>query len=149
MEDLKSLLDSLVSKYNDASFIEDDPICIPHSYSLKQDIEITAFWTSILAWGQRKTIINKATELFERMDNSPHDFIVNHKETDLQKFLDFSFPTLIEIFPTIPLKTFDETGLLKAFKTLKIRVSLLYNLFSFEIISLISGKLFLLNSIIS
>ena len=93
MEDLKSLLDSLVNKYNDASFIEDDPISIPHSYSLKQDIEITAFWTSILAWGQRKTIINKSKQLFEMMDNKPYDFICNHGPRDLKPFEKFKHRT--------------------------------------------------------
>ena len=93
MEDLKSLLDSFVNKYNDASFIDDDPISIPHSYSLKQDIEITAFWTAILAWGQRKTIINKSTLLFEMMDNQPYDFIRNHGAKDLKPFENFKHRT--------------------------------------------------------
>lgn len=93
MRDVKSFLDKYYRLYNNKDFIKDDPIQIPHRYSKKQDIEITAFWTAILAWGQRKTIINKATELFERMDNSPHDFICNHKEKDLEKFLDFKHRT--------------------------------------------------------
>lgn len=93
MEDLKSLLDFFANKYNDSSFIVDDPICIPHSYSLKQDIEITAFWTAILAWGQRKTIINKSKELFNMMDNRPYDFILNHKPADLKPFEKFKHRT--------------------------------------------------------
>jgi len=79
MKDLKPLLDQLEKKYNTPNFIENDPIGIPHRYTLKQDIEVTAFWTAILAWGQRKTIINKATELFEMMDNQPYDFILETK----------------------------------------------------------------------
>jgi len=71
----------------------DDPICIPKSYKLKQDIEITAFWTAMLAWGQRKTIINKCTELFALMGDSPYEFIVWHKEKDRKRFENFKHRT--------------------------------------------------------
>jgi len=83
---LAELLDQKVEEFNQPGFIENDPISIPHSYSLPQDIEITGFWTAILAWGQRKTIINKCQELFGLMDHSPFDFIVNHQESDLKRF---------------------------------------------------------------
>lgn len=91
--ELKTILDEMVDKYNRPGFIDLDPIGIPHSYTKKQDVEITGFWTSILAWGQRVTIINKATELFALMDNAPHDFIVNHKESDRKRFADFKHRT--------------------------------------------------------
>jgi len=53
--ELKAFLDQKVEQYNVEGFIELDPVSIPHRYSKKQDVEITAFWTSILAWGQRVT----------------------------------------------------------------------------------------------
>jgi len=37
---LKDFLDSKVELYNRRDFIKDDPICIPHLFSKKQDIEI-------------------------------------------------------------------------------------------------------------
>lgn len=74
-------------------FVLDDPISIPRSYLKLQDIEITAFWTAILSWGQRKTIINKCHQLFEIMDGSPYDFIVNHRETDRKIFSEFKHRT--------------------------------------------------------
>jgi len=74
--ELKDFLDVKAEQYNQPSFIANDPICIPHQYQKKQDIEIAAFFAAILAWGQRKTIINKCNELFARMDNVPHDFMV-------------------------------------------------------------------------
>jgi len=91
--ELKNLLDQYVNTYNVPGFITNDPISIPHRYSRKEDIEITAFWTSMLAWGQRVTIINKATELFSMMGDSPYDFIVNHNEEDRKPFLDFKHRT--------------------------------------------------------
>jgi uncharacterized protein (TIGR02757 family) len=90
---LKDFLDAKVTAYNRTDFIKDDPILIPHRFQKKQDIEITAFWTACLAWGQRKTIINKATALFEMMDNAPHDFIMNHTDDDLKVFESFKHRT--------------------------------------------------------
>ncbi len=93
MHQLKVVLDHAVERYNRPSFIPDDPICVPHRYDLKQDVEITAFWTAIFSWGQRKTIINKATDLFELMDNAPFDFIQNHQAKDRARFSDFAHRT--------------------------------------------------------
>lgn len=90
---LKSFLDSKVEEYNVPGFIALDPVSIPRSFKDKQDVEISGFWTAILAWGQRVTIINKAKELFALMDNAPHDFILNHKEADRQRFKDFKHRT--------------------------------------------------------
>lgn len=92
-DNLKSLLDEHVERFNRPDFITDDPISIPHRFSKPQDIEITAFWTAILAWGQRKTIINSANRLFEYMDNAPYDFIKNHQETDRKRFENFKHRT--------------------------------------------------------
>ncbi|MBD1429610.1 MULTISPECIES: TIGR02757 family protein [Sphingobacterium] len=90
---LKEFLDSKVEEYNQPNFIPNDPICIPHLFTKKQDIEIMGFIASILAWGQRKTIINKCKELIERMGGSPYDFIMNHKEEDLRSLLGFKHRT--------------------------------------------------------
>ena len=86
---LKKLLDDSYEKFNTASFIEDDPISLPHRFNKLQDIEIIGFWVAMLAWGQRKQIIKSGERLIELMDNSPHDFILNHKETDRKTFLKF------------------------------------------------------------
>ena len=91
--ELKDFLDFKVAQYNRPNFIANDPICIPHQYSLKQDVEIAAFFASILAWGQRKTIINKCNELFARMDNQPYEFMLNHRDADLKGLLGFKHRT--------------------------------------------------------
>jgi uncharacterized protein (TIGR02757 family) len=85
-EDLREILEKKYWLYNQASFIEDDPVSIPHRFSTKQDIEIAGLFAAILAWGQRRTIIKKGVELMQIMDNSPFDFILHHGENDL-KFL--------------------------------------------------------------
>ncbi len=97
MQDLKGFLDEKVAQYNQPGFIANDPICIPHRFSKKQDIEIAGFFAAILAWGQRKTIINKCLELFQLMDNSPHEFLLNHREADLRRFTSFKHRTFNEV----------------------------------------------------
>ena len=84
---LIEFLNKKVDEYNQPFFIQDDPISIPHLFSKKQDIEIAGFFASIFAWGGRATIINKSKQLINLMDNSPHEFIISHKERDLQRLL--------------------------------------------------------------
>ncbi len=91
--DLKNFLDEQVERFNEPGFIKDDPIQIPHRFDQLQDIEITGFWVAMLAWGQRKTIINKSLELIELMDGAPYDFIRNHKEHERKSFLNFKHRT--------------------------------------------------------
>lgn len=91
--ELKNFLDSKVEQYNQLDFIAHDPVCIPHLFTKKQDVEISGFFAAVLAWGQRKTIINKCKELLSRMDNSPYDFILNHEDTDLKRLLNFKHRT--------------------------------------------------------
>jgi uncharacterized protein (TIGR02757 family) len=81
--ELKEFLDAKVIQYNNPKFIESDPIQIPHQYTLKENIEISAFLTATIAWGNRKTIINNALKLMDLMGNSPFDFVMNHKDRDL------------------------------------------------------------------
>ncbi|MEJ7694420.1 TIGR02757 family protein [Daejeonella sp.] len=92
-QNLKDFLDQKVDLYNQPGFIQNDPVCIPHKFNLKQDIEIMGFWAAMLAWGQRKTIINKCNELIQLMDGAPYDFIKNHEDTDLKRFSAFKHRT--------------------------------------------------------
>ena len=91
--EIRDLLELKASTYNRPTFIEQDPISIPHKFSTLQDIEIAGFWTAMLSWGQRKTILNKANELMNLMDWAPHDFVLNHEETDLKRFESFKHRT--------------------------------------------------------
>ena len=82
--ELKDFLDEKAEFYNNPDFIEHDPISIPHRFSLKQDIEIAAFLTATISWGNRKSIINDAEKMMNFMGNSPYDFIKNVQEKDLK-----------------------------------------------------------------
>ncbi len=96
-EHLKDYLDEWYEKVNVVDFIQDDPISIPHRFSLKQDVEISAFFSAILAWGQRKTIVNKTNLIMELMDESPYQFVLNHEEKDLKKMLGFVHRTFQDV----------------------------------------------------
>ena len=88
-EQLKDFLDLKVELYNHPRFIESDPIQIPHQYSKKEDIEIAGFLTATIAWGNRKSIINNAQRMMQLLDHAPHEFIMNHKEQDLEPLQSF------------------------------------------------------------
>lgn len=92
-EELKIFLDQKYELYNRSSFVESDPIQIPKSFSLKEDIEISAFLSATIAWGQRPTIIRNAKFLVDAMDNQPLDFIINASDKDLLVFKDFKHRT--------------------------------------------------------
>lgn len=93
LKDLKAFLDRKVDEFNRTSFIEGDPISIPHQFSRKQDIEIAGFFAAIFSWGNRTTIIRKSKELMQLMDNAPYQFITQHEEVDLKRLLDFRHRT--------------------------------------------------------
>lgn len=88
-KELKDFLDSKVEQYNNPKFIESDPIQVPHLFNKKEDIEIAAFLTATIAWGNRKSIIKNAKQMMQLLDNSPYDFVMNHQETDLEQLLPF------------------------------------------------------------
>ncbi|MCG8701437.1 MAG: TIGR02757 family protein [Bacteroidales bacterium] len=118
--EIKEFMDEMVNKYNKLSFIESDPISVPHRYSKREDIEISAFLTAIISWGQRKTIINNALRLMNLFDNQPFDFVVNHTEKDLKPLESFCHRT----FNFVDLK-----GVLSALKCIYNHESGLENIF--------------------
>ena len=86
-------MDRKVDEYNRPSFITEDPVSIPHSFSKQQDIEIAGFFAAVFAWGNRTTIINKSKELMKLMDDAPFDFISTHEEKDLKSLMAFKHRT--------------------------------------------------------
>ncbi len=89
LADIADFLNEKYIRYNTPEFILSDPIQIPHRFTLKEDIEISGFLSSTIAWGQRKSIIKNADRLVSWMDNSPYDFIKNANENDFEVFSQF------------------------------------------------------------
>jgi len=90
---LQQLLDSAYERFHRKTFVADDPIGIPHRFTKKQDVEISGFLAATIAWGNRKSIINSANKICEMMDDSPHEFILNHEARDLKDFETFAHRT--------------------------------------------------------
>jgi uncharacterized protein (TIGR02757 family) len=88
-KELKLFLDEKYELYNRPTFIELDPISIPRKFTRKEDIEIAAFFSATIAWGQRPTIIRNANRLMELMDNEPYQFIMNSEKKDWKRFAGF------------------------------------------------------------
>ena len=87
--DLKNFLDEKVEKFNQLSFIETDPIQVPRKFSQKENIEISAFLTATIAWGNRLSIIQNANRLMSHMDNQPYDFIINASQEEKKQLNNF------------------------------------------------------------
>jgi len=87
--DLKSFLDEKVLKFNQPFFIETDPIQVPKNFSGKENIEIAAFLTATISWGNRISIIKNATKLMSLMENQPHDFVLNVSDYELRNLEHF------------------------------------------------------------
>ena len=95
--EIKEFLDEKAALYNQISFLDTDPIQIPHRFSKKEDIEISAFLTATIAWGNRKSIIQNASRLMELLDESPFDFIMNFQPTMEKRFSGFVHRTFNEV----------------------------------------------------
>ncbi len=89
--DIKSFLDEKFDLYNREEFIASDPILIPKQFTLKEDIEIAAFMSAAIAWGQRPTIIKNAVKLMDLMENQPYYFLMQNN--DFSMFADFKHRT--------------------------------------------------------
>ncbi len=94
--DLKDFLEEKYLQYNNLSFIGTDPVSIPHLFSRKEDIEIAAFLSATIAWGQRPTIIRNAISLMERMEHQPFNFLTESVPPDLSRFAGFVHRTFNE-----------------------------------------------------
>ncbi len=87
--ELKEFLDEKVELYNRPSFIESDPISVPHLFSKKGDIEISGFLAATIAWGNRKMILRNANRIMELLDHSPYEFIMNSSHEEMETIESF------------------------------------------------------------
>jgi uncharacterized protein (TIGR02757 family) len=83
-DELKSFLDFKAEQYENTDFIDSDPIQIPHRFSKKEDIEISGFLLSTIAWGNRTMIIRNGNRLMDIMEDAPHQFVMDFTTRDLE-----------------------------------------------------------------
>lgn len=84
---MKIKLDEAYFFNNNIEFIKKDPIQIPHKFIKKEDIEISAFLTSILAFGKREIIIKKSNDFLQRMNNQPFEYVMKGDFSNMKGFV--------------------------------------------------------------
>lgn len=89
---MKEYLDKLVETFETPDFIKKDPIQFPRGFKNKEDIEISAFVSSTLAYGKREKIIEALGKLHNIMQNSPYEFVKSFEyNKDKHLFDNFSY----------------------------------------------------------
>ena len=83
LSELQTYLDTLVTRFEQPSFIEGDPISIPHAFDDPRDQEVIGLYAALLAWGRRDVMLRKLENLCGRMDHAPSRFVRSFSpETD-------------------------------------------------------------------
>jgi len=93
MDQIRDFLEEKHLQYNTPAFIENDPVAVPHLFSAKADIEISALLTAVIAWGRREMITKAGIELMRRMDNSPAEFVASAGDSELKRLQRFVYRT--------------------------------------------------------
>ncbi len=103
---LGELLERLHDRYNTAAFVADDPVSVPHRFFERGvtnagagaaggvqprhcDVEIAGFLAATIAWGNRKAIVKSAGRMIDLLGNSPHNFVMNASERELDEVAGF------------------------------------------------------------
>jgi uncharacterized protein (TIGR02757 family) len=94
--DVRRTLEAAWRRYDCPAFIRLDPVSIPHQFQAKADIEISALFAAVLAWGRRPTILAKCRDLLARMDNAPYQFVTQHTDDDLRRLEGFCHRTFCD-----------------------------------------------------
>lgn len=77
MHTVKAFLDEWVDKINVPSYIERDPVQFPLRFSRPEDVEVAAFLTATITWGNRRMILNSAEKMFDQIGQSPYDYVLS------------------------------------------------------------------------
>jgi uncharacterized protein (TIGR02757 family) len=94
---IKILLDEQYRCFSTPSFIESDPIQVPHRFKKKEDREIAAFLSSTIAWGNRKSIIASASKMMSLMNDDPYAFVMSAGKRDLKRLEGFAHRTFQDV----------------------------------------------------
>jgi uncharacterized protein (TIGR02757 family) len=115
--ELNEFLLTKADQFESLSFIEDDPISIPHQFKLKEDIEIIGLLVATIAWGNRKSIIKSGNQLVALFGESPYDYVMNFNANRTFKFVHRTFSGEDLVFFIQALRTiYEADGLEATFK---------------------------------
>jgi uncharacterized protein (TIGR02757 family) len=94
LNEMKDFLDEKVLLYNRPEFILTDPVVIPRSFSRKENMEISGFLASSIAWGNRVSILKNARHLMSIMNNDPFGFITQASPEEMNRVARFVHRTI-------------------------------------------------------
>lgn len=83
---VKEILDKLTEKYENPDFIKDDPVQFIHKYTVKEDIEISGFIASLMAFGKRELFIKKLNEFSSITNHQPYKYLISGNFSRLKDF---------------------------------------------------------------
>jgi uncharacterized protein (TIGR02757 family) len=92
-DEIKALLDAKLLEFNRSSFVGGDPVCVPHRYSKKEDIEIAGLLAATVAWGRRDLIVRAGEQMMGYLWDSPFDFVMGARDEDLEALSQFVYRT--------------------------------------------------------
>jgi len=107
-------------KYFDFSQISPDPLEFPHRFKNYYDIEISAFISSVFAFGNVRQINNTLEKIHLLMNSQPHEFVQNYSyKVGLKLFKDmrhrfYSSEDISKLFSSLN-KIYSNYGSLKYF----------------------------------
>ncbi len=79
------MLEWAYERHHRLEFVEADPVSIPHRFEHPLDIEVSGFFTALISWGNRKSILKSASQLMERMDGAPAQFVLDAGPEDFRQ----------------------------------------------------------------
>lgn len=82
-ENIIELLDIETARINTPDFVEADPVQFPRHFDKLQDIEITAFLSATIAWGNRKMICSNCEKMLRLMDYQPYNYVCDEGYEEL------------------------------------------------------------------
>lgn len=80
---IAELLDSEANRICNKEFIADDPVQFPRRFTSLPDIEIAAFLSATIAWGNRKMICRNCDRMLALMGHDPYRYTMERGYEDL------------------------------------------------------------------
>lgn len=120
--DIKELLDYEAARINNPDFILRDPVQFPRRFERLEDIEIAAFLSAMIAWGNRKMICRDIEKMLNLMDNEPFAYVMDKGYEDLDPKLNIHrtfFASHFQHFLKGLRKIYEDYGSLDAFASAK------------------------------
>ncbi len=77
------ILESEAARINSPAFISADPVQFPRRFSSLPDIEIAAFLSATIAWGNRRMICRNIDKMLAIMCHDPYNFVMDEAYEDI------------------------------------------------------------------